>query len=112
MTDAQVGSAKWMAPEVMDPDQKSDGYAADRYAMGVRLRCVICSIMFASDHMSSSDHCLGGYHARRTVSKDECDAHHELCVDQSDASVGRQHELQVPLVVRGALTVLQLAISC
>ena len=38
MTGAQVGSMKWMAPEVMDPEQKSDGYAADRYAMGVRLR--------------------------------------------------------------------------
>merc|ERR1712100_81536 len=35
MTDAQVGSVKWMAPEVMDPYQKSDGYAADRYAMGI-----------------------------------------------------------------------------
>merc|ERR1711943_180458 len=35
MTDAQVGSVKWMAPEVMDPEQKSDGYAADRYAMGI-----------------------------------------------------------------------------
>ena len=43
MTDAQVGSAKWMAPEVMDPDQKSDGYAADRYAMGVRLGCDLFS---------------------------------------------------------------------
>ena len=36
MTAAQVGSMKWMAPEVMDDEQKSDGYAADRYAMGVR----------------------------------------------------------------------------
>merc|ERR1712100_298160 len=35
MTGAQVGSLKWMAPEVMDGDQKSDGYAADRYGMGI-----------------------------------------------------------------------------
>ena len=45
MTGAQVGSMKWMAPEVMDPEQKSDGYAADRYAMGVRLRCGLLSVL-------------------------------------------------------------------
>ena len=50
MTGAQVGSMKWMAPEVMDDEQKSDSYAADRYSMGVRLRCDFFSSIAAGSH--------------------------------------------------------------